>query len=347
MLRARFQPCNRLTVTGIVSHSSLQRRCISFNSGIVQGKLAERRGRSRSYERRSGLPRKSSGPPSRFDRPRREGFGGPHDSNYRERQDTPAARGRKVARPWEEQDEGVKGEEFNDEANVSPRRQYRRSESGFGRSRESILDTKSRNPFGAEHVIPELGEQEGRFPQNNFSQGRDTDRNYSRGPSRQRERRHLFDEDNKNNDSGFGGRDPRRYERKKFQDEEEDGSYSERTKRTPMKQSLGKSWEGGRSHGARASRFAEAPARIPPSTATTEMLYGRNAVISVLKGQRRKLFKLYLMRRALGDSKKGDKLYFELCDRAETAGVEVITVGEDWGPAFDVASNRQPHNVST
>ncbi|KAF2675532.1 hypothetical protein BT63DRAFT_450518 [Microthyrium microscopicum] len=88
----------------------------------------------------------------------------------------------------------------------------------------------------------------------------------------------------------------------------------------------------------------KAPNGMPITTATSEFVFGRNAVLSVLRGGRRKMYKLYIHKRALGDEKDAQEFYKELRDLAHESGIEVTKVGQDWLPLMNHVAKASPHN---
>jgi hypothetical protein len=90
----------------------------------------------------------------------------------------------------------------------------------------------------------------------------------------------------------------------------------------------------------------EVPSRIRLTSATSELIFGRNSVMSVLRSKRRKIFKLYVHERLFPDTKGGEELYWELGRLASDAGVDVIEVGDEWLPLFERTCQGKAHNVS-
>lgn len=90
----------------------------------------------------------------------------------------------------------------------------------------------------------------------------------------------------------------------------------------------------------------DVPSRLPVTSASSELIFGRNSVMSVLRAKRRKMFKLYVHERLFPDAKGGEELYWELGRLAKDAGVTVIEVTDDWLPLFEKTCLGKPHNVS-
>ena len=80
------------------------------------------------------------------------------------------------------------------------------------------------------------------------------------------------------------------------------------------------------------------PAGIPFTKADAQFIYGHSSVHAALKSQRRKLYNLYIHKRA-------EEHADEIKDLAEKAKMSyIVDVGNDWLPAMDKRSEGRPHN---
>jgi hypothetical protein len=97
---------------------------------------------------------------------------------------------------------------------------------------------------------------------------------------------------------------------------------------------------------------SSAPYRLPVTKASSEFIFGRNAVIAALKASRREFYVLYRLteipdahdrkhtRYAQPSSEKD-----EISTLAREAGVKVIDVDKSWKLAFAQTAGERPHNV--
>ncbi|TID16568.1 alpha/beta knot [Venturia nashicola] len=84
------------------------------------------------------------------------------------------------------------------------------------------------------------------------------------------------------------------------------------------------------------------PISIPYTTAASEFLYGYNPVRAALKAGRRKLYKIYIHRRAA--DREGGNHVQTLEALAENAKVEVKEVDDNWLRVMDKMTDHRPHN---
>ncbi|KAF2436538.1 alpha/beta knot [Tothia fuscella] len=85
------------------------------------------------------------------------------------------------------------------------------------------------------------------------------------------------------------------------------------------------------------------PLAIPYTTAASEFLYGHSAVYAALQAKRRKLYTLYLHRRA-ARLNSTPSLETDIQNLANEAKINVRHVGDDWLPILDKMSGDRPHN---
>jgi 21S rRNA (GM2251-2'-O)-methyltransferase len=90
------------------------------------------------------------------------------------------------------------------------------------------------------------------------------------------------------------------------------------------------------------------PISVPFTTAASEFLYGYNSVLAALKGQRRKLYKLYIHPKIFDDevgaegTQSGDRPASELADLADYANVPIRNQVKNF--MLDKMSGGRPHN---
>jgi RNA 2'-O ribose methyltransferase substrate binding len=92
------------------------------------------------------------------------------------------------------------------------------------------------------------------------------------------------------------------------------------------------------------------PRRFPLASATSELVYGRNAIIAALRGARRRIHKLWVCQRAFvnkdrnwHDCRREAALIEQL---VRDAGAEVAFVSRHWLSLMDAVAGYRQHNVS-
>jgi hypothetical protein len=94
------------------------------------------------------------------------------------------------------------------------------------------------------------------------------------------------------------------------------------------------------------------PYHISRSNATSQFIFGRNAVIAALSAKRRRFFVLYRMNekesvRSAKSKDDSDSSGDKVALLAEAAGVRIVQVDKSWTRAFQRVSGDSPHNVSS
>lgn len=79
---------------------------------------------------------------------------------------------------------------------------------------------------------------------------------------------------------------------------------------------------------------------LPYTTAASEFIYGYSSVLAAVQANRRRFYVLYLHSRGSAHAGKN-----ALVRRAESLGVEIKYVGDEYLQALDRASSGRPHNV--
>jgi hypothetical protein len=90
---------------------------------------------------------------------------------------------------------------------------------------------------------------------------------------------------------------------------------------------------------------SEGPQKLTFTTATSEFLYGRSAVVAALKAGRRTFHNLYLHPRVFRGEEEENRNHIDMrkiCNAA--GGVNVIRVGDEYLSAMDKAAFGKPHN---
>jgi len=98
----------------------------------------------------------------------------------------------------------------------------------------------------------------------------------------------------------------------------------------------------------RVGAFDENSNWIPRHHATSDLIFGRNAVLAALKSNRRVFYQLYRLApsedRVIRTDEKPSEAAIE--DAAKSVGIETKVVDRSWIRAFQRVSGDAPHNVS-
>jgi hypothetical protein len=102
--------------------------------------------------------------------------------------------------------------------------------------------------------------------------------------------------------------------------------------------------------GRQAKEDESGPGLIPRTKATSQFIFGRNAVIAALAAKRRQFYALYRMNdnddRYKVKNQSGDITQDKIARLAEAAEVPIKYVDKSWIGAFQRLSGSSPHNVS-
>lgn len=112
----------------------------------------------------------------------------------------------------------------------------------------------------------------------------------------------------------------------------------------PFQRHTGMSYGGAKKERVKKEHVMKMPVSVPYTTASSEFLYGHSVVVAALEAQRRKMYKIYIHPRALGDASKAAKL--KSLAKQNLRQEDIRYVDDEWLGKMNKMAADRPHNVS-